>query len=147
MTESLTQKIEAKSKESWEEYKEANTPIGQAALYYQDNREYFLKGHSIGASDLHKILLEGGPEFDLFKVSSSISVEMFSEYLNRQDMDTTTSIIYREGARWQHAQDKAYLAARDAEIERLKGELKEQKDAYEFMWKMRIQDEMERNKK
>lgn len=40
--------------------------------------------------------------------------------------------------------DKTKIRKLQKEIRRLKEELKKSEDAYEFMWKMRIQDEKER---
>lgn len=37
-------------KKAWERFRDNNEPIGQATLYYKDNREYWRKGFIAGAS-------------------------------------------------------------------------------------------------
>lgn len=119
MTESLTQKIEAMA----EAYATGNHRTSMPDTYEK-------KAYIAGASDLHKILLEGGLEWNDKPVQAWFNVRPFERIKNFRELDFCI-----DAAQFQHAQDLAYLVARDAEIERLKGEVEKLK---EFIEKPRL---------
>lgn len=75
-----------------------------------------------GAHLCYLILLERAPEFDEKAVSEAGNDLGHKNYHGRMD-DWYYNDVFVESARWQHEQLAAQIAARDAEIERLKKEL------------------------
>lgn len=73
-------------------------------------------------------LLERAPEFD------ETTARLYADgHYHWSDFCGTNEDAFVEGARWQHAQDAARIAARDAEIERLNTELKIQDDVNDIL--------------